>query len=96
MAINDMVGSIEQVSSGAFMDILTTTNQAYMVFNISADNTKELYRSNGTLSILIDSLTSSVGGWAGFKWLVNDTNYLRVKNTADSTSVMQWDGVRIT
>lgn len=62
-----------------------------VVHNIKIPSTKacELYATDGTNDILIDS--SSVS-WVGYNYNVTNTDYLRVKNVSGGTIYISHDG----
>ncbi len=93
-ALNDIVESFEGVANSGFMTIQATAGQSWMIVNIGSSGTSELYKYNGTDLIFFDDITTVGGVFANFKFFINDTNYLRLKNTSGASANMTFDGVR--
>lgn len=79
MAVGDAVGNLVSVVAGGSLDIRPAVGEEWMVFNIFAAGGIEIYWTDGTNEILIDS-SAGAKSWLNFKFPVTNTLFLRIKN----------------
>ncbi len=92
MPMGQMIGAISEVAPDAYLDIKPPSGTEYVIHNITVDEgaSFELYFSNGTLDINIESGTMSI---VDVHYHASNALYYRVKNTSDATVKMGYDGV---
>ena len=95
MAAGDAVASSSiSIAAGATVVIQPSSSIEWTIFNIYTPTTAsvELYRTDGTNPILIDSNTA--GGFFNNYFRCTNASYLTVKNTGASTIYMYYDGTQ--
>ncbi len=93
MATGDTVTVLPtSVIASASLTIQPNAGIEWIIHNIyvPATATIELYRTDGTNPILVDSNT---GGYLGYFFHLTNTNYMTIKNTTVGTVYMSYDGV---
>lgn len=88
-----VIGSITSVAAGAYLDVRPSSG-TWLLKNIEYGGMVEIYLSDGTNSILVDSDGSATGGqMLGMNYLLSNTQYLRVKNVAATATLVRYDAV---
>ena len=91
-AVLDTFTDIESIADDAYLDIQPAASHEAVIHNIYYENDVELYRYDGSNSILFHSETGS-GVLAMYAFHVTNTDRIRVKNVAGSTKLIGYDGV---
>ena len=94
MAAGDVKAGLQSIAAGSFLTIQPSSGEEWIVVNIYVPNStpSELYWTDGTNSILIDS--QGTGGWFGYSFHVTNSLYLKVKNTHTSAVYMGYSGIQ--
>ena len=94
MAQGDVVTGISSIASGAFLEIQPPTGEEWVIHNIYySQGTVEFYKYDGVNTIKFDSDTS-FGARLGAVFHVTNAQWIRVKNTAGSATIVGYDGVK--
>lgn len=92
MALRDTRSEITSIAAGAYMDILPTGTEEWVIHNIYHEAEAALYYYDGTNNLLID--TDAAGGaWLGYAFHCNATHRIRVKNNNVGAKLIGYDGV---
>jgi len=91
MAAGDVVAAHSSVEDDAYLTIQAGAGAEWTVHNVYTPGAAELYRTDGSNDILIDSVED--GGWFGYFFHVTNSYYLKVKNTSGGAQYMGYDGV---
>lgn len=92
MATGDVISALTSTAASGFLDVKPASGVEWVIHNLYHEAAGELYISDGTNSILLMT-DSAQGGWIGFYLHVNNTRYLRIKNTDAGTKYLGYDGV---
>jgi hypothetical protein len=92
MAVGDVYSGLQSVAAGGFLDIQPPAGVEAVITNIYYESKVEVYFSDGTNSVLIDSDTAG-GSMQGRCFHVTNSLYLRVKNTDTAAKLIGFDGV---
>lgn len=92
MAAGDNVNDYSSVANGAYMNIQPGAGAVWQIFNLYFGDDWELYLSDGTNNIMIDSGTDA-GALQKRSMVVTNTQYLRIKNVSGSSDYFGYDGV---
>ena len=91
MTVGDQAASIETVADEASMTIQPSGTAEYVIHNIyvpvNADI--ELYKTNGTLTVLADS---NIGSLFNFFFHASNTQYVTIKNISGISIEIAYDG----
>lgn len=93
VAAGDAIASASvSISAGSSVLIQPSSGIEWTIFNIyvPTSSTVELYRTDGTNPILIDS--SAAGGFFNNYFRCTNASYITVKNTGATTIYMYYDG----
>jgi len=91
MPVGDVKALMSLITTGAFLTIQTAGSEGWTIHNIYHEADVEVYFSDGTNDIKIDS--DPMGGYWG--WLeieVNNSFFLKVKNTNASSKRIGYTG----
>lgn len=83
MAVGDVVSAHSSVSASGYLDIQPSAGAEWVIHNLYYGGSVEVYRTDGTNQILIDS-DSGPGCRMGTVFHVTNTHYLSLKNTGAS------------
>ena len=91
MVVGDAVITIETVANGASITIQPTGTVEYVIHNIYVPTTAdiEMYRGDGTLTILSDANTGSL---YNFFFHASNTQYITIKNVSGASIEIGYDG----
>ena len=92
--VNEADLKYQSVGDNSFFEIKALTSQQLEIFNLTFGGACELYKTNGTTDILVETFTQS-GGLFNYKLFVSDTIYYRIKNKSGATKYFGYEGVRI-
>lgn len=92
MAVGDVVSDLQSIATGAYLTIQPAANIEWVIHNIyfDADVTIEFY--NGTNSLIFATKLSG-GSLSYYDFHLNNTRYLRVKNTNAASKLIGYDGI---
>lgn len=93
MAVGDTVVNFSTIAAAAASTIQPVGTIEWVVHNIycSPTTSAELYLSDGSVDLLIDSNTT--GGWLDYHFHVSNARYLKVKNNSASSRSIGFDGI---
>ena len=91
MAVGDVVAAHSSVDNGAYLTIQAGAGIEWTIHNIYTPGDAELYRTDGTNDILLESVADA--GWFGYFFHVTNSYYFKVKNTSGGAQYMGYDGV---
>jgi hypothetical protein len=95
MAVGDVVTIIPtSVANNGFLDIRPPSGQEWTIQNLEYSGAVELYKTDGTTSIKVDSDTSG-GGMVGRYYNATNTVYWQLKNVSGSAANLSYDGKQI-
>ena len=92
MAIGDVVNADSSIASSAFLTIQPGAGVEWVIHNIYHAADVELYFTDGSNDLKFDS-DASMGAWTGMFFHVNNTRYLKVKNTNVAAQLIGYDGI---
>lgn len=93
MAVGDTVTVVPtSVSAAASLTIQPASGVEWIIHNLYVPSTAtiELYRTDGTNPILVDS---NAGGYLGYFFHLTNANYMTIKNTTAGAIYMSYDGI---
>ena len=93
MAVGDAVTVIATVADGEYLDIRPPSGVEWIIHNIVHSASCELYKTDGTNYILVDSSTGN-GGWLGFSFHVTHDVWYAVKNVSGANALISYDGIQ--
>jgi len=93
MAVGDVKSAIVSVNPGQYLHIRPPTGEEWVIHNITHSGAVELYFTDGTNYILVDT-NSGNGGWLGFAFHVTNSYWYAVKNVDTITIMVGYDGVQ--
>ena len=77
------------------MDIKPPAGEKWIILVITHEHDVELYHTDGTNDILVDSDTGS-GAWTNLRFPVNESKYLKVKNLdTENARLIGYSGIKI-
>ena len=90
-----VVADIVSVAAGGTLDIKPPTGEEWIILVITHEYDVELYHTDGTNAIKIDSATGN-GAWTNLRFPVNENKYLQVKNLdSASARLIGYSGVKV-
>lgn len=92
MAIGDTVSALTSVADDAYLDVQPGVGAEWIIHNIFCPNDAdiELYVSDGTNSVLIDTNT---GGYMNTRFHPKNAIYLKIRNVSGVAAYLGYDGV---
>jgi len=93
MAVGDAKSALVSVADGEFLDIRPPTGEEWIIHNITCSANCELYYTDGTNYILVDTLVGP-GGWLNFNFHVTNSRWYAVKNVSGGTALIGYDGIQ--
>ncbi len=91
MAVNDVVTAHSSIADGSSLTIQPGSGAEWLIKNIYFGGAVELYRTDGTNAIKIDS-DPSAGRLSG-SWLLTNGVYLALKNVSGGAAYLGYDGM---
>lgn len=92
MAVNDIVTAHSSVANNASLTIQPGSGAEWLIKNIYYGGACELYRTDGTNTIKIDS-DGSAGHRLSVSYLLTNGVYLSLKNVSGGAVYMGYDGL---
>ena len=90
-----VVADIVSVTAGGTLDIKPPTGEEWIILVITHEYDVELYHTDGTNAIKIDSDTGG-GAWTNLRFPVNENKYLQVKNLDTANArLIGYSGVKV-
>ena len=90
-----VVADIVSVAADGTLDIKPPTGEEWIILVITHEYDVELYHTDGTNAIKIDSDTSN-GAWTNLRFPVNENKYLQVKNLDTANArLIGYSGVKV-
>jgi hypothetical protein len=93
VAVGDVVSDKQSIATGAFLTIQPSAGVEWQINNLYHQSACELYFSDVTDDILIDSHPGA-GRWSFESLRANNTIYFKLKNLDPASKVLGYDGVR--
>ena len=93
MAVGDVVSEISNIAAGSYLTIQPSAGNEWVIHNIYHEYDIQLEYYDGADEIAFDTDTGA-GVYAKFAFHVNNSHYLRIKNTHGSTTYsIGYDGI---
>jgi len=92
MAAGSVVTNLESVADDAYLTIQPAASNEWCINNLYYAGAVEIYRYDGTNSILIDSPTAA-GALLGCNLRCTNGDYVRVKNVSGDAAILGYDGI---
>lgn len=92
MAVGDVYSGIQSVAAGDFLTIQPPAGTEVVITNIYYEGPVEVYFTDGTNSIKVDSDLTG-GSMQGRCFHITNALYLKVKNTDTAAKFIGFDGV---
>lgn len=92
MAAGDVVADLQSLANNAYLDIQPAEGVEWVINNIYFGGSVELYYSDGTHEICVDSYIGP-GRWSWEVLHPTHTFYPRIKNVSGNSVYMGYDGV---
>jgi len=93
MAVGDVKSGLFSVSGQGVLNIQPPSSEEWVIHNIYHESSIELYFSSGANDLLFDSDAGN-GVYAKYAFHVTNHNFIKVKNTCDSTYLIGYDGIQ--
>lgn len=93
MALGDVQTAISSVANNAVLDIKPSSGVEWVIHNLLYGGAMELYKTDGTNSIKVDSDTSN-GGRIGVYLHCTNTVWYQIKNVSGASAILSYDGVQ--
>ncbi len=87
-----VIGSVTSVNAAASLTVQPTAGVTWLLKNIQYSGAVEIYMSDGTNTILVDS-DGANGQMLGMNYLLSNTQYLTIKNVSASAIFVRYDAV---
>lgn len=92
MAIGDVISEISSVNTTEYLTIQPGAGVEWDVHNIMFSDDVEIYFTDGSSSIKINSFADA-GSWCGVPLHCTNSHYLTVKNVAATSTIIGYSGV---
>ncbi len=92
MAAGDVVTDLQSVADDAYLTIQPASGNEWIINNIYYSGAVEIYRYDGTNSILFYS-DSTAGGLIYCNFRCTNGDYIRVKNVSGDAAILGYDGI---
>jgi uncharacterized protein YuzB (UPF0349 family) len=92
MAVGDLVGDIQSIAAGAYLDMQPAGTVEWIVHNVAHESDAALNRFDGTNSLDFDT-QYGVGGWLGYFLHCGNVDRYRIKNGNTAAKLVAYDGV---
>ncbi|MCX7781167.1 MAG: hypothetical protein N2491_09700 [Negativicutes bacterium] len=93
MAVNDIVTIVPtQVANNASLALRPDAGAEWLIKNLYYSGAVEIYRTDGTNSIKIDS-DGAAGGRFSASFLLTNASYLAIKNVSGADIYVAYDGL---
>jgi len=90
-----VVADIVSVAANDSLNIKPPTGEEWIILVITHEYDVEIYHTDGTNAIKIDSATGN-GAWTNLRFPVNETKYLQVKNLDSANArLIGYSGVKV-
>lgn len=89
----DVVATLASVAQNAFLDIQPPVGQEWVIHNFYFGAAVEIYVTDGTNTIKVDSDSSSGAKTRAYTHASN-TFWYRLKNVSGSTAIYGYDGIQ--
>lgn len=93
MAVGDVQTAIQSIANNAVLDIKPASGQEWTIHNYLYGASMELYKTDGTNSIKVDSDTTN-GGRIGVYLHCTNAIWYQIKNVSGGNAVVSYDGVQ--
>jgi hypothetical protein len=93
MAVGDVQTAISSVANNALLDIKPASGVEWVIHNVLYGGAMELYKTDGTNSIKVDSDTT-LGGRLGLALHCTNLVWYQVKNVSGASTILSYDGVQ--
>jgi hypothetical protein len=94
MAVGDVVTGLSSVAASGTLDIKPASGVEWVIHNIYYNQgTVEFYKTDGTNLLKFDS-DSTFGGRLGVVFHCTNSQWIQIKNTAASATLIGYDGVQ--
>lgn len=93
MAVGDVQTTISSVANNAFLDIKPASGVEWSIHNVLYGASMELYKTDGTNSIKVDSDTTA-GGRIGVYLHCTNSVWYQIKNVSGGAAILSYDGVQ--
>lgn len=94
MALGDVTNGLNSVAAGTALDIRPGAGVEWIIHNIYYNQgTVEFYKTDGTNAIKFDS-DSTFGGRLGVVFHCTNAQWIQVKNTAATATLIGYDGMQ--
>ena len=96
MALNEpVIGQNNAVGASSFYTIQPASGDAYIIMNMWSDQSMEIYMSDGSSDVLVNNASGTPKALALFKYFVNNSNYMKIKNVGSTTASIGYSGMQI-
>lgn len=93
MSLGDVQTAISSIANNAFLDIKPASGVEWVIHNVLYNGAMELYKTDGTNSIKVDSDTTA-GGRIGVYLHCTNAVWYQIKNVSGATAILSYDGVQ--
>ena len=92
MALGSVITDMQSVADDAYLTIQPASGNEWIINNIYYSGAVEIYRYDGTNSILFDS-DETAGGLLSCNFRCTNAYYIRVKNVSGDAAILGYDGI---
>lgn len=92
MAVGDIVADTTSKDDDAYLDVQPGAGAEWVIHNIYYAGAAELYKYDGSNTILFDTTTAG-GAHLNVQIHVNNTDYLRIRNVSGGAAIVGYDGI---
>jgi hypothetical protein len=82
------------IANNAYLTIQPSSGDEYIVSNIWGGGALEVYMTDGSNEVLIESISASPYSFNCYKWIVSNTYYLKVKNVSGDIKYVGYSGIK--
>ncbi len=91
----EIVSDIVSVAANGSLNIKPGTGEKWIIMVITHEYDVEIYHTDGTNAIKIDSATGN-GAWTNLRFPINENKYLQVKNLDSANArLIGYSGVKV-
>lgn len=93
MAVMDVVSGHSSVANTASLTVQPGAGVEWVISNIYGGGKIEVYMTNGSNPVLVNSVSESPYSFALYKYFLNNTYYMTIKNVSGGSIYIGYNGI---
>lgn len=95
MALNEPIIEQSSIANDAYLTVQPLSGDAYMIVNVWSGGAFEIYMYDGTNEVLVEEIGASPYSLNLYKFFVNNSYYMKIKNVSGGTVYVGYSGMQI-